>query len=265
MSMPRALLILSLLLLFAACTGDVSTPSGDPTALPKLLATVFLSPTPDAGQQQATRLALRPTLTPQPTWTPLPPTPYVGVFLGEVQPDDGGAPLLMQPPAAPTPNPIVLSRTCTVPPDPVFGTEWNTTGRIAQTLACPIQQMFGFDAQAQVFERGVIYRRKDNGEIWGIAPGGQFTGRYWYLALAPVANTAGFVAPGGLRVPSGDFGGLWAGVPGVSDALGFATTDPQDVQVQIQRFDGGTLLRDATVGQVFAFYNNGDAYGPYSR
>lgn len=82
-------IVLLLIVTLAACS---SSGGGEPTATPvtpvKLLATVYISPTPNAGEREATRLA-QPvmTATPAPTRTPQ-ATVYVGIFLGAGE--DGG-------------------------------------------------------------------------------------------------------------------------------------------------------------------------------
>src|SRR6185369_16076877 len=53
------------LLLFTACVPTTPAPVGEPTTLPRLLATVYLSPTPEGGVVQVA--AFQPTVTPSPT------------------------------------------------------------------------------------------------------------------------------------------------------------------------------------------------------
>jgi hypothetical protein len=105
------------------------------------------------------------------------------------------------------------------------------------------------------------------GEIWAIAPGGAQGGRYWYVvnptAAAPAPDA---VPPEGLRLPTLGFGAVWAGVPGVGDALGFARTDETAAALLVQAFEGGALLFDRSAGQVFALVGgqgSGTVYGPY--
>jgi len=52
-------------------------------------------------------------------------------------------------------------------------------------------------------------------------------------------------------------------VPGVRDAIGFAQTDEQQASLATQRFAGGTLLSDASSGQVFVLYADSTLAGPY--
>src|SRR6185503_9372396 len=78
-----------LLWLLVGCTNAAPTPDADAAiltgfdTLPKALATVVLSPTPDAPQIRATIDSRRPTeMLPPPTFTAT-PTPYVGIFMGD--------------------------------------------------------------------------------------------------------------------------------------------------------------------------------------
>ncbi len=249
-------------MLLAACVPTTPAPVGEPTTLPRLLATVYISPTPEGGAAPA--VAFQPTMTTVASPTPVTPTPYIGVFVGEAEFADAAQPIINSNPLTPQPTPgVVISRTCAVPPDPDFGSAWSRSSVVAGRLGCPIQAMFGFNGSQQVFERGVMYRRGDNGEMWAIAPGGLEAGEYWYVVSAPAIPQTSVEAPQGLIVPQGDFFSLWLGVFGIRDALGFASTQEEDVGVHLQRFDGGTLLKDVGAGQVFALFNNGSVYGPY--
>lgn len=262
--MNRITLLLLLTLFLTACDAapTVITATGEP---PRVLATVFLSATPDAAQRESTRLAQAPSPTVQPTRPPSSPTPYVGVFIGEADLNAGSViPFAFEPPTPePTQPPVVLSRTCTIPTDAVFADVLNALPTVARAMGCPIQQLFGFDAQVQTFERGVIYRHNLTGELWAVAPGGRGEGAYWYVAAAPLPGPVMTPPPQGLRVPEDDFGALWSGVPEVSRALGFANTAVENGQVQIQRFDGGSLLRDALTGTIFVLFTDGSAQGPF--
>jgi uncharacterized protein with LGFP repeats len=59
------------------------------------------------------------------------------------------------------------------------------------------------------------------------------------------------------------FGAVWRGIDGVQIALGFATTDEQESQISLQRFQGGALLSDRSSGQVFVLYSDSTLAGPY--
>lgn len=259
--------VLFLLLLAACAPATPTAPAGPPTVINKLLATVYISPTPNAAQAQATRAAILPTATiplPTPTDTS---TPYIGVFLGEADAGDDGPAINLtpQPPnptaaevtaAAPTPG-------CAAPVEPSFGTKWNSSPEAAQRMGCAIQVAEQFRGVLQVFERGVMYWRGDTNEIWAIATTGPSAGHYWYITNAPSAPEDNLTAPEGLRVPVRGFGSVWRTTGGVRDALGYARLDEQPGSMQTQRFDGGTLFLDATSGQVFVLLVDGRAFGPY--
>ncbi len=263
MNKHRLTICLSLiLLLISAC--EQTTPTPDLLDVPqfRLLATVYVSPTPDEEQLQATRFAVAPTNTPIPP-TPIPsPTAYVGVFLGEVQrggPSGFTTPLYNVPDAQPTADPT----RCETAVDEAYLGAWSQNETVNGLMGCPIQIAFGFEGQVQIFERGVMYQRDETDEVWAIVPGGTGIGHYWYVERPPELTTDEYTAPAGLRVPDGDFGGVWKGIMGVRDALGFAQTSTQQIDLGIQRFQGGTFFLDQTVGQSFALIVNGDAYGPY--
>jgi hypothetical protein len=250
-----------LILALAACGQGTPTPEVlTPASQPKLLATVFISPTPNSDEQQATRGAS--TLTPSvPPPTPSSqPTVYVGVFLGEAEQEDGGPamnPTLLAAAALPALDATVS--TCSIPPDAVFGTSWASDATVNERIGCPIEAVAPFDGTLQIFERGVMYWRP-TGEIWAIAPS---TSRYWYAPSAPPVQPGEISAPEGLRAPVLGFGAVWRGIEGVQDALGFATTDEQEAEFAIQRFQGGALLADGTSGQVFVLYADSTLAGPY--
>jgi hypothetical protein len=261
-------LLLILGLLLAACQPDAAPQNSAITPVQaKLLATVFISPTPDAAQQQATRLAFQPTM-PAPAPTALPSaTVYVGVFLEPAADPDEDVPLLDPTqifaliPNLPTERP---SR-CQIPVDPRFGEAWRSAGQAAQAMACPVETPVEFTGVVQVFERGVMYFQ-GGGPIWAVeATNDGFPDRHWTItqALPPVEGDGGVTAPDGLKVPAFGFGAVWFGVAGVRDRLGFARTDEQQAQLMYQRFEGGTLFLDVTSDLVFILLSNGAAFGPF--
>jgi hypothetical protein len=269
--MNKALILIPACLWVAACQ-----PTGTPTVSvtletpvePKQLATVYMSPTPNAAEMEATRLASRPTPT-EPLPTALPSaTPYIGVFLGEADTgsEEEGLPIV---------NPALFGSAeesgfvlptevavgCPVQSDAQFGESWKADPAVVQAMGCPADTAIQFNGTFQLFERGVMYWRGDNGAIWAVAPG--TTGRFWFVANARPAEETPITAPEGLRVPTLGFGNVWRGVQGVQEALGFARTDEQPASFTMQAFQGGTLLLDGSSGQVFALVGNGTAYGPY--
>jgi hypothetical protein len=260
-SHPSSLIALCFLAACQPTAPSAATPAENVLEV-KQLATVYISPTPNQAQAAATRQSFTPT--PQAAVATATPTAtaYVGIFLGEVEADEGPAFSLAQLP--PTPNVITTQLpNCSTTPDAVFGTSWNADAEVPRLLGCPIQIVAQFRGVTQVFERGVMYWRGDTGEIWAIATGDPSKERYWYVAQSAEAMNEDIQAPTGLRAPVRGFGGVWRNTPDVRDALGFARTDEQELTMQSQRFDGGLLLLDSSSGLVFALIVDGTAYGPF--
>jgi hypothetical protein len=252
-SVVGALVLLALFLV--GCSGEAPaiptlTP---PLVMPKLIATVYISPTPNAEQAAATRAASTATATPVPVLPTASPTAYVGVFLGEVEVDNS-APALNPAFGVPT-----VAASCPNPPDPLFGTRWSADPAVSAALGCPVELVSSITGRLQIFERGVMYWRP-NGEIWAIATAQE---RYWYVPGAPPVQPGDILVPEGLLAPSQGFGAVWRGIPGVQDALGFARVAEQDGTVSTQKFQNGTLLADGSSGQVFVLLADGRAFGPY--
>ncbi|MCA9909574.1 MAG: hypothetical protein KC519_13045 [Anaerolineae bacterium] len=270
--MNRRLAALGVLvmMIFAACqTAPIATP--DPFAgvvEAKLLATVAISPTPDESERQATAaaIALLPT---QVRATLIPSqTPYIGVFLGEL--DDSAAPqpapdsvILVTP--VPLTAATVTAQSCAIPPDDRFGTNWRAETAVTAALGCAGEPAATFQGTIQLFENGFMVFIP-GGEIWAFAQGVP-SGRYWYSAQTPPPAPEDIVAPEGLRVPTLGFGAVWASLPGLRQALGFARTEESSANIIIQRFIGGLLIFDESAGQTFALLGNnqpqGSVYGPY--
>lgn len=248
-------------MLLVGCNPTPAEPTAAPVVAVKQLVTVEIPPTLNAAERQATRLAMPTTpTTPPPTPTPT-ETPYVGVFLGEAQPDSENVAPIIE--SLPTESSLANATDCLIVPDTAFGQGWRSNPNVTRSLGCPIQERFGFAGDVQVFERGVMYRRSETNEVWAVRPGSLEAGEYWYISQPPVVTAAGLVAPPGLRVPSDVFGAIWLSDNNISGGLGYAVTPEQVADLNIQRYEGGTLFLDVTVGQVFALLVNGDAFGPY--
>jgi hypothetical protein len=251
--------IICLVLICTSCT-PISSPTEEALVVAvRQLATVDIPPTPDRAEREATRRALptTPTAVP-PTATPT-NTPYIGVFLGTPG-DEGTAAPVAEVVIAPTEN---TSGECPIAFDPAFGEGWRSNVAIARRIGCPLQERFGFAGNVQVFERGVMYHRVDTNEVWAIQPGNIGTGQYWYVNQSAPMPMEGLIPPPGLRAPGSVFGSAWLTNNEISTGLGYGTTPEQAADLNVQRFDGGSLLLDVTVGQVFLLFDDGDAFGPY--
>jgi len=259
--------LLLLVLLLAACTGETgSSATGTPIVEYKLLATLFLSPTPNEEQREATRLAVRAvTPTTIPTRTPE-ATVYIGVFLGENESvldpviDPARYQGTLSAGILPTPLPI----NCLYPTDAAFGTVWLTNESARAALRCAGEPAAPYIGTVQFFENGVMYWLP-TGEIWTVAPGGASGGQFWYVPIAPPDQGWTVPVPAGLRMPEFSFGALWRADESIRQSLGFARADESSISITVQRFEGGALLFDATSAQVFTLVGreNGVAYGPY--
>lgn len=261
-------IIVGLSLFLAACS-----PSTTPTpivieslAQPKQLATVYMSPTPDEAQRQATRLAFQPSSTPPPTSGVPTATVYIGVFLGEAASLDNVA--MMATSAVGTEverTPLPRFANCPMPPDDRLQGSWRDDSAATRDLGCPAAEAIPYDGVTQIFERGVMYTNPD-GAIWALALRPDEPSQYWRIEGATPYQSIDVVPPPNLQVPAVAFGALWMGVPGVRDALGFAQTEAADANFVVQLFQGGSLLHDTEAGQTFVLVgpdDMGTVYGPY--
>lgn len=265
---PLIVVAFLIVLASSACQSEDAPVTPTAVVLVRRLATVAPTATPNEAELQATQQASysTPTLAP-PTVTPT-QTPYIGVFIGEAEPDNSGLgvnplQIYILPTRDITGNiPLI----CTIDPaNFVFGAAWASDAYAVDGLRCPIQESYGFDGKVQIFEGGAMYQNPQTSEVWAIAPGTALeNGRYWYEDQPPVMSTLGLEAPPGRYVPREAFGAIWANNPRLRELMGYATTPEQNISVNIQRFEGGTLFLDATVGQVFVLLVNGDALGAFN-
>ena len=263
--------LLVTLLIFAACSSLNPTQSASDITTPvvqaKLLATLFISPTPNDQQQEATRLAIRsvpPTLAP--TNTPA-PTAYIGVFVGDAGGIDSGVPIIAPTQlqnVVTTAFPTLEAAGCAYPVDQVFGTNWTSNTSAVSDLGCAGEPSTPYVGTQEIFEHGVMYWIP-SGEIWSISPSGGIDGKFWYVRQAPPDQGWTVPPPSGLKMPQQGFGALWKAVDGVRQTMGFARLDETSASLAIQRFDHGALIRDETAGQTFILIgtDTGSAYGPY--
>lgn len=255
------LLLLVVMLVLAACESlNPVTPTPSPQVISKLIATVYISPTPNAEQAEATRRASTPTPRPvTPTVIPS-ATPFIGTFIGRAE-RDVGFPVITRPLLAPDVVGLADPTQCDVPIATAFVNIWQLDPAVSGQLGCPIQQTFGFFGQLQVFETGVMYLQPETRGVWALAPE---QNQYWYVEAPEAISTVGVQAVPGLVIPGGDFGSLWLGVDAVRDELGYAVTGEQDAEINLQRFENGTMLWDDSSGQLFGLVVDGTLLGPFS-
>lgn len=263
-------LILILGLVVVACESEPPPPTlpATPVVISRPLATVGPTQPPSVADTALTQQAIAALPTIAPPTAIASPTAYIGVFLGEVERDVLNPPLAEDPGLLELPPTRAIAQSdplqCGISTAIAFGTNWTSEPRALNGLRCPIQESFGFVGEAQVFQRGAMYHNTATGEVWAILPSTQLeVGQYWYFdqTFGEIPNT--LVAPDGFLLPEGVFGSVWVSTPEINATFGFARTPIQEIGVNLQRFEGGTLFLDTTVAQVFALLVNGDAFGPY--
>ncbi|QPC82373.1 hypothetical protein G4Y79_22250 [Phototrophicus methaneseepsis] len=268
-SLYTMLMLLMVACIVAACDA-MSTESTVPTPTlehERILATAYISPTPNVEQVRATQLAITPTVA-VPTATIQPTqTPFVGVFIGEAERDDSSV-NVAEPFFAPDINvfiePTANANRCGVPVDNAYLDAWRTSSDVNTELGCPIQAALGFFGTVQVFENGIMYRRDETREIWAITIDGD-RGLYSYVEAPPQVVIQGQTAPPGLLPPEGDFAVVWLNVPGLRERMGYARTEAlSDVALGTQRFTTGTFFLDGNAGQSYALTNDGRVFGPFA-
>lgn len=237
-----------------------------PTAivLVRPLATVYSSPSPNPQELAATLALVSPTFSPlTPTIRPT-ETPYIGIFLGEAPRPLGlehfQAPLFANVNVG---EPTADATRCNIPIDSPYVKIWQTDLEIRQRLGCPIQGGFGFFGQVQFFEGGLMYFYPDLNAIWAMPTTSGRSARYDYLENPVDSPTVGLSAPAGLTVPSGIFGNMWLTVPNLRERLGFARTNPQEISMNLQRFQNGIFLYDVSGEQIYALVTDNTLLGPY--
>ena len=275
--------------MLAGCTGSTTTP--DPNgplltgndALPKQLATVYLSPTPDlpdvqATSMQATIVSARPTATFAPATRTPTTTPYVGVFLGAATFSPGD--VLNQKPvgtrgprlagtaqavnipifvpttaggalATPVGGQVVSTGACGTPPAAQFvNAAQNATVR--QQVGCPTNGAFAVNLVQQPFQKGVMIWR-DTKQIYVMSVAAIQQGAaidtlwivpdQWNDSLP--ASDGSFTPPEGLVQPVRGFGYVWRNNQQIRDAIGWALAGEQPYQGMWQDFERGWLMTGA--------------------
>ncbi len=265
---------LTALLAMTALAGcATATPAPDPDgpiltsfdSLPKSLATVFLSPTPNAPQVQATIDSHRPTDTPvPPTFTPT-PTPYVGIYMGaptigpgEIIPTGTRGPIIvtMAPQrgtkVAANPNrnnpPVAAAQSCAAQPAQPFANAIKNP-LVQQKIGCPVGQPITVKLVAQAFQTGFMFWR-DTREIYVLSTAGiqkgAATDTFWrfpdnWNESMPASDPAQ-VPPAGLLQPVRGFGYVWRSNATVHNSLGWALSTEQPFDSTWQNFEHGWMM-----------------------
>jgi hypothetical protein len=269
--------ILLVMAVLAGCAGPTPTPDPDGPiltgfdALPKSLATVFLSPTPNAPQAQATVDSRRPTDTPVPPTFTATPTPYVGIFMGAPTFSAGGiiptgirgvvrvtlAPLpgTKAPPNSSAGN--QSPRSCAVQAAAQFANAAKNPA-VQQKLGCPRGAPFNVKLVAEPFQTGFMFWRETR-EIYVLSTAnilkGAATDTFWRVPdnwnESIPASDPSQVAPAGLLQPVRGFGYVWRSNTTMRNSLGWAIAGEQPYDSTWQDFEHGWMMTGNN-GGVFA-------------
>ena len=245
--------------ILAGCTSSGAPTPPSPVGLrnPKSLATVFISPTPDVPQEQASPAApvspppagLAPTAT---------ATPYIGIFMGAAQVEEIEGPVSGSAGALSATSPPAASGACAIPPASPFNNAWTANPVLRERLRCPVNAGFGLRLVQQPFERGIMFWR-ETGDIYALSvqsiQQGSAADIYWrttdtWQEGQPESDPA-FSAPEGRLQPIRGFGNAWRNNPTLRDALGWATGPEGWFDSFWQDFEGGWMMVGPG-GQVFA-------------
>ncbi len=273
------LMILVILALLAGCATATPTPDPDGPiltgfdALPKSLATVVLSPTPNAPQAQATPDKRRPTNTLPPATFTATPTPYVGIFMGAPTFSAGGIiPTgtrgVIVVTMAPQPGTKVASsgnpgsnpstgRNCTAQPAGAF-VKAAQNPAVQARLGCPNGNPYAVKLVAQPFQTGFMFWRETK-EIYVLSTAGiqkgAATDTFWrfpdnWNESIPASDPAQ-VPPAGLIQPIRGFGYIWRSNATVRSSLGWALANEQPFDSTWQDFEHGWMMTGSS-GAVLA-------------
>jgi hypothetical protein len=270
-----------LCLFIAGCNSANPTPNPDGPilggfeALPKALATVAFSPTPDSTQAFATLVNRKPTETPLPPSATPSPTPYVGIFMGEptfssnsmviagtrppafqtLPPGPGTRPVKDNPPAQSDNNTSANTNgggtvpvNCSVQPAAPFANVAHN-GNVAPRIGCPSGDAYPVHLVVQPFEKGFMFWR-DTKEIYIVSTAalrnGATTDTFWRMVdnwnESLPADDPAIVPPGGLLQPVRGFGYIWRSNPNIRNSLGWALATEQSYESTWQNFEHGWMM-----------------------
>ncbi len=282
---------LVILLTLAACGAATPTPDPDGprlvgfNVLPKSLATIQFSPTPNQPQVQATASSRPSTDTPEPsTFTPT-PTPAVGIFMGAPTFATGvffppatkikaspvavlstpvigtlntpGAPVLVTPFVINVTPGSTTNQNCSVAPAPEFARA-AANSLVAQKLGCPKSPAVKLTMVMEPFQNGFMFWR-DTKDIYILSTAAFRTGgtsdTFWRVTdtwnSSLLDSDPSLTPPAGLLQPVRGFGYAWRNNANFRNALGWALTAEQQYQAVWQDFDHGWMM-SANNGIVFA-------------
>jgi hypothetical protein len=196
---------------------------------PKILVTVWLSPTP----QPTPAAPNLPTATPVPT-LPLP----TSVALQPTLP----LATIPPPPALPV-TPTVEESECPKPPKP-FRNVWRDNQTVKEWLGCPQGSPRQIALAFQPFEHGLMLWRGSDRSIFILSQQGD---QWWRLDDTfrdgqDSESDPGLIPPEGLLQPVRGFGKVWRQNGFVREALGWATSPETEYVATWQDFEDGWML-----------------------
>jgi hypothetical protein len=256
--------------------GPILSGIGD---MPKVLVTVWFSPTPDAASLAQTPVlaAPLPTATPEPLEPTLTPTPYVGVYIG-TQTNGTPAPNYIPPlaaaPSSPGSLPVATvpvflggaptgsaGSNCTVAVASSFANAYRQNASLAQQLGCPRDPGYSLTMVYQPFEHGQFFWRESK-EIYALRSDGRYQRVIDTFQDGQPESDPAFAPPAGLLQPVRGFGQAWRSNEALRNAVGWALQSEFPYASYWQDFERGFMLV-GNGGQVFALIPSDPIQGAY--
>ena len=167
---------------------------------------------------------------------------------------------------------------CAQTPPMPFTPAWQNIEIVRETLRCPAGATQGFDGVYQPFERGIMFWRQSDRNIFIISLSsirqGQATDTWWRITdtwqEGESESDASLVPPDGLSQPVRGFGKAWRNNGFVREALGWANGPEQFYTSQWLIFEGGWMMVAPDGATVYALgadpgVSTGSHFGNFPR
>jgi serine/threonine-protein kinase len=156
-------------------------------------------------------------------------------------------------PAQPNAPPVapVSSGPCPVQPPGNFGVAFLTDPALQGQIGCPVGSVLTQSSATQNYERGqMFWIAGPPGLIYSLVSGGRY-GRYDDTFNPTIdPERGGETPPAGLLEPVRGFGKVWRSFPDVRGGLGWASTEETAGAATIQFFDRGQMIGLSQWGQI---------------